>query len=342
MKQILTCLMALSLTSCVTLRELPIESSFSGITDHMQTPKCANLLIVHGLGGFSKGDPETLVAAIKNRLNFLEIDRPCARQIIKDNITYGYLVHTDLEDSSHNSLRIYQLYWHPSTARARSFLEDIDAQNTSHRVSLINTVKKDYVDSAFAEAILYVSNYTDEIQYPFKKAIEWIAQETCGEALSIVGFSLGGAMLIDALENLENQHLKENFVKQVADIYFLSNSSPLFELALLSKCPRTSLKWNWQEFPIGRFVHEKRKYDPDFHIIAVSDPNDALSFVVKDHYVPSRCGWENAYINQEVRNVKCSFCGLINPADAHTGYGKNPRVLDMVIYGTRNFYCFRK
>lgn len=331
MKKYFALLLLLVFASCVRLKEIPIQASFQGISNKECYLNPMNLLIVHGLGGYSEGDPQTLVCATRRKLKLIQVGDSVYRHIFKDGKYYGYLVYTDYEGPL-DLLRIYNLYWYPTTSIAKLVLQDIDDENSSNRIKMIKEIKQNNVNNTASDVILYVSNFRKEIQYPFEKTFEWIVNERCGQDVTVVGFSLGSSIVIDTLDEMGNREIAANFSRQIKEIFMLSNPTPLFDLAKWNIIA-DQISWDWKSLSLGRFVFEKRKYCSDFKIIAISDPNDALSYIANT-YIPSDFGWENAYQNVQVRNVKWSFFGLVNPMKAHTGYGKNKKVLDLIIYGS--------
>ena len=331
MTKYLTLLGLLILTSCTRLKDIPVETSFQGINSEFSNQEPINILTVHGLGGYAKGNPEFFEKTIKQKLKLTQVENPITRHIFKGNDYYGYLVHTDFKNASH-TVRIYNLFWYPTTALARSTLEKIDEQSSSNRMEMVQEMKEKYVDNTLADAVLYVSDYRKEIQYPFEKSFEWIVNEIKGQQITIVGYSLGSTIVIDTLDEMKNQGVALDFIKQMKEIFMLSNPSPLFELSKWNRVTE-QFSWEWKDWSIGRIVSEKRKYSPNFKVIAFSDPNDPLSYIVENYYIPSDSGWQNAFKNIQVRNIKWAIFGMINPIEAHTGYGRNKKVLDMIIFG---------
>lgn len=319
------------LTSCARLPEFPVQGTFPGINSELACQNSMSLLIIHGLGGYGENDPDALIHQIQKKLKLCKVSDDVVYEIVKEDALYGSLAYADYEGIN-GSLRIYSLYWHDATELPRGMLTNIDQQTSCYRIPLMNRLKENYVDSAVADGLLYASSYRKVIQYPFEKTIEWIQAERPDDRIMVVGFSLGSTVLIETLDEMRNDIIAQNFIRQISEVFMLSNPAPLFDLAKLN-CGNAEYDWQWHNWAVGRFVYEKRKSQPDFQIVAISDPNDALSYIVQDHYVPSECGWSNAFLNQKVRNVKWSFFGLINPITAHTAYGQNKNVQDMIIYG---------
>lgn len=331
-KYAVLCLLLL-FASCSRLQEFPIEGYFNGIYNPCKCENYKSILVIHGLGGYSAGDPDDLIRAIASKLGVSQTEDAVMRNICKNGKHYGSLLHADYEGGSHH-LRIYNLYWHPSTQLPRCCLQAMDQQSDYDTLPMIQHIKETLVDGSLADAILYVSANRKEIQYPFEKTIELITSETNCENIIVAAYSLGSTILIDTLDEMENRAAAERFVYQIEEIFMLSNPTALFELHNWQD--GRGCQWQWQDHSIGRFVFEKRKHDPDFQIVAISDPNDALTDIISDYYVPSNGEWKNAFLNEKVRNVKWSLFGLVNPLDAHSNYGENKTVLDMIIFGS---YC---
>lgn len=356
------------MASCTRLPDYAARNEFDGIKAALDRQSSVSLLIIHGLGGYSDGDPDTLIKKITMTLGVHENGPECVREIEDGCDFYGSLKRQDYCGFySPYSLRIYVLDWQGSTDRQKSNLQYIDNRYDQHRLRFISKVKKDVVDDDLADALLYASNYRYEMQYPFKQSIRWIQQDAQNDYHNenmVVGFSLGGSMFIDSIDEMlssgdaSDQQYAEQFVQQLSGFFMLSNANPLFQLTEIrpkekhpyydnkscALCVREQqtefpFDWQWQRTALGRFIQKKRTYTPGFQIVAFSDPNDPLSYIVEDFLIPSECGLKNAFLNEEVRNAKCTFMGLVNPIDAHRGYGQNKRVLELIIFGIENCNC---
>lgn len=356
-------------TACTPLRDFPICNEFEGIKTTLDRQNTVNLFIVHGLGGYSNGDPDTLINNIVCKLDLHEKGVPCVREIVDDACggcrrCYGVLTRRDFYGfcAPHN-LRIYVLDWENATKQAKAYLRDIDCTYAHDRLSFVTKMKKSVVNSNLADAFLYISNFRSEIQYPVAQSIQWIESDRSDCANSeiiVLGYSFGSSIVIDTLDNMigmdvSNREVAERFIQDITGVFMLSNAHPLFEIAKLSPSPRhryskqkscaacvsenphncPTLVWDWRYSSLGRFIHKKREQLPGFQIVAFSDPNDPLTYIVDDFFIPSKCGWQNAFINEKVRNAKWALFGLVNPIDTHGGYGQNEKVLNMIIYGVQ-------
>ncbi|MEM1283681.1 MAG: hypothetical protein AAGG81_09035 [Chlamydiota bacterium] len=376
---LLICFAIIAFSSCTRLREFPVQGTFEGIETALNRQSTTSLLIVHGMGGFSEGDPDTLVKTVEIQLNLQKCAPECIREIIDEETGkfYGVLKRQEYCRCCYpHNLRIYTLDWSQATSEEKERLQYFDSHCTAdrHRLPFVREMKGQNINNSFADTILYVSGYKQEIQYPFVQAIRWIQEDAFDDVRHenvIVGFSLGGVICIDALDAMQdsnNQQLHDDsseeiakrFIRDTSGFFMVSNTYPLFELADthpfvvhkyddskncndIDLCQQTEpneefacdkLAWDWEKSTIGRFVHEKRKSAPCFQIVAINDPNDFLGYNSIGYPVPIRNGgYLNAFLNEDVRNSTVAIFGFINPKDAHTKYGRNAKVLGMIIYG---------
>ncbi len=351
--------------------DLPTQGEFGGIKTSLDRKSCVSVFIIHGVGGFPDDDPDFLMLTIQNRLNLLKDGEECVREISGDHFEtkkiYGYLRRQDYAGvGAPCDLRIYSLDWSPTTKHTKENFKCVDHKHIDQRMSLSGKLKDDIVINSLIDAALYVSNFKDEIQYPVAQSIRWIQEDAkdqpCHENI-VIGFSLGTQILINTLDAMQGYHQKDppdphvksaakDFIRQISEVFIFSNVGPLFELTEMparhefhydasKKCDAPppsdttsiSCQLSCKDTAFGRFVLEKRSTCPDFQLVAFSDPNDPLSFILDEDSYPPGCPWGNAFINEEVRNVHWSLLGFVNPVDAHIGYSHNEEVIEMVIFG---------
>ena len=317
-------------------------------------------------------------SAIKNKLNLWEDGEVCVREVADDhsgcNKVYGYLTRQDFRGvNKPYNLRIYSLDWLNATWSIKSTLECVDKKNDSYRTPLAKLLKSEVVAKNIVDAILYTSDFRSEIQYPVIQAIRWIQEDAKQDRHHeniVIGFSLGSPMVIETLDTMightektiqdgKNKTVAEQFIKELSGFFMFSNVSPFFELLETTakdeskyyddkKCNAPSVckaygfpddcKLSLRGRAVGRFIEKKRETCPDFQIVAFTDPNDPLGYILDENDFPQGCKWSHPYINEKVRNVKWSFLGFINPIDAHIGYAQNKEVSKMIIFGLHENY----
>lgn len=372
-------LMIIAFSSCTRLKEFPVSGTFEGVETALNRQSTTSLLLIHGMGGFSEGDPDTLIKTAEIQLNLQKCAPECVREIIDEETgkSYGFLKRQDYCGCGcSRNLRIYSLHWTNATWEEKARLRYFDSHCSAakHRLPFVQQVKSENINNSVADTVLYISGYKQEIQYPYVQAIRWIqedAADDCRHENVVVGFSLAGIICIDAIDAMQDSNNKQiydessemiakQFIRDTSAFFMISNTYPLLELAdnhpfvvhnyddskncndidpcmepePLEDFTCDQLEWDWETSTIGRFIREKRKSAPCFQIVSINDPNDFLSYNSMGYPVPTpRGGCLNAFLNEDVRNATTAIFGFINPKDAHTKYGRNAKVLGMIIYG---------
>lgn len=336
--RLLLILILLPLSSCVRLKEFPIESEFDGIKTALDRNASVNILITHGLGGFTGGDPNHLIHSMAAYLGLLPSGPGLTREIVDGCKTFGSLKRCDFIAPCGKNVFVYALDWSDSTKNEKLRLKWMDQKGARDRLPFINKIKKTLVNNDLPDAIFYLSHYKPVIEHPVIQSIRWIEEDSSDNSENIViGLSMGGLIVVNALDTMMQEHDDDakRFIDQLAGVFFLSNSYPLLELGELKPKRYCSLHcWDWRESPLGRFVYTKRETLPDFQIVSLNDPNDIVSYWAIGYPVPYQNGCLEAFLNQNVRNAKRAIFGFINPFTAHLGYGRNKNVHSMVILGT--------
>lgn len=336
-------ILLLCLTSCY-MREFPLHGDFDGVKTSIDRQHNVSVLFIHGVGGYSEGEPDEMINAIVKKLGLCKTGDQCweiARNSCNQPKVYGYLRRQDFADPcSASGIRFYTLDWKASIWEAKAYLRHIDRQcaSTRDRLCLIKQIKKEVINNGLADVLLYFSKYHEEVQFPFEQAIGWIEEDSCADAcheIIVVGFSLGSTIFLNTLDEMHckdkfSQVSVDGFVNKISSFFMLSNTHPLFELTEKNPCGSCC-----DSTVLSRFIQRKRVTLPEFQIVAFSDPNDPLSYIVQDYYLPSTCYCKNAFVNEKVRNAKWSLFGFVNPINAHTGYWENSKVIDAITFGVR-------
>lgn len=356
------------------LKDFPVQGEFDGIKTALDRNSYVNVIMIHGMGGFSADDPNTMKNRIANSLNLYKVGPACTRKITEAHCGvlhyYGSLKREDYRDfCTGATIHFYTIYWEDAAKYEKEKLKIMDEYYAKDRVGLINNVKKNVINNNLADTVLYLSAFRSEIEYPIIQSIRWIDEDT-RDALQIeniiIGYSLGSHIIIDSLEVMENdedstnQAIAKKFVNDITAIFFLSNSFPILELAshqpkgkysyqdhkICSLTPENPLNiptpccWDWHSSSVGRFIYEKRLSSPNFQIVAFNDPNDLFSYHATGYGVPNDNECLEAFLNEDVRNVRYSIFGFINPISAHTGYGSNGKVISLISYGLHPCYFY--
>lgn len=357
-----------SLCSCASSkRVIPAQGEFDGIKTALQRQDCVNIVMIHGMAGYSPGDPDTLKNAIVKHLKLCKTEKDCKREIIGEiqnkPYYYGDLKREEFKDICNSKVvRFYVINWHPTVDVQKRRLVKMDEHLKECREKSIAELKSMLINNTTADTLLYISSFRPEIEHPVIQSIRWIMEDSPPEKSCenlVVGYSMGGSLFINSLISMQNdpssednKEISKEFIDHTSAVFFLSNSYPLNEL--LEDHPKRDYlyddqqgceltadslnpqddAWNWKTSPVGLFVHEKRQTIPDFQIVSFCDPNDLFGYYATGYLVPTPNGEDlNAFFNKVVINVKSTPFGFLDPRDAHTGYGKNPKVIRLIIDG---------
>jgi hypothetical protein len=224
------------------------------------------------------------------------------------------------------------------------------------RASLNESLKEVLINRCLIDAVAYAGPNGDPIRH-------WMKQQVCerfggsirsGECgipdnvpaprTVIVAESLGSKIVFDAIRDIwkessgpERANIAEQ-LRSVQSIFLLANQIPLLDAADRNDTALTSRTTDsafgfLQDFEEARApVPQVRSAAslPPLHVVAFSDPNDLLSYRLKD---------DNLYqSNIQVVNVIVSnaptYLGLVErPDDAHCGYKWNRFVIGTLVDG---------
>lgn len=118
-------------------------------------------------------------------------------------------------------------------------------------------------------------------------------------------------------------------------IFMLSNQLPLLQLGR----PAPDVLNQHKDYCLPEGSRYAERFANETHIIAFSDPNDLLSYVIplqfKDKFLDSRmCARiSNISINIAYVNDILGMAEVANPMEAHTGYDHDERVIALLAHG---------
>lgn len=364
-KQLLVLLASLlflaSGSGCYGLNVMKVEGdSFVGIAETIKENKVVSILIVHGMGGFSGSDPATIIDETTKQLKLIPSGEKHDPVIFKDQSEMhklGTLKRVDFTraDSS-GQIRFYTLHWSPATSPAKEkYIGDDNCRaKNPHRLSLNHSIKRKMVNGNLSDVVLYLGDYGKTMRIPLKKSVLRIVEDAKDDrdfGLVLISFSLGSIMLLDAIDELlDDDECKEeasSFCRSADTFFMLANQVPLLMLGSY-QIPGDSPEMTGvpSTDSLKRFIRERQgaaaleSVPDDFRIVAMSDPNDLLSY-----RIPEWVARENGYPKDLFVNVIISvsrmaliipFVGqFADPVKAHRGYGRDQRVLDLMIKGKK-------
>lgn len=363
-------LVMIALAGCQSLNQRSIDNDFPGLRKAMDKPIVC-VLFVHGIGGFSHDDPATLVKAIGKMKNIRQTMSE-STVAFSDASVPGTLTRQDFADNqTGHELRVYTLEWEPATVELKQeyLAYDQSAHNTAARLPMHNQIRAAFLDAGIPDVVLYVGHYKAAMQRTVKEALRTIHQGIEGErkggkdyAYFFVTWSLGSKIVFDCLADpsVESPALAEPTTQSVADrhtfnriagktyaVFMLANQLPLLTLGDVKPPSRADRLPTTRPYEALLSVAQHRKQAATrpagverngadlLTVVAVNDPNDLLSYPLPP--------WLESNPDAKFANVTITvsrtafyipfFGWFTNPMHAHTDYGENSQVIDMILNG---------
>jgi hypothetical protein len=283
------------------------------------------------------------------------------------------LTRQDFVDTSDNhQLRAYTLDWEPLTANLKSqYLSyDQSTQDASRRLTFENNLRKTILDGSVPDVVLYVGDYKAAIQRAVKQALRKIDQQiesrddkNSDYQYVFVTWSLGSKIVFDCLASAHitsgdsaastvpstDDFTFKRIAEKTYSVYMLANQIPLLTLgdikvpAHSSEPPRAIPYENLlavartRKHATTRPVATTRPASSPLFIVAFSDPNDLLSYPIPP--------WLESSTDAKFANAATSVARtayyipigsidwIANPMTAHTAYGIDDRVVNLLLYG---------
>lgn len=159
------------------------------------------------------------------------------------------------------------------------------------------------------------------------------------DEIAIITYSLGSKITYDAIQRLlapaspSDDLIRQRFASRVGTIYMLANQLPLLELA---DGKASSADVSLRE--IGDLVArqsnsstKRRNTDQRLTVVAMSDPNDLLSYDITDAMA---IGARNIrFVNVDLYLAR-RWGFVANPLGAHTGHDRSSAVVRLIANGT--------
>ena len=355
--------------------------AFLGLKPHIQRNKGKmKVLMVHGVGDHQPGYATQFYEKLAQELK-LSVTSKTHKNIQLSNPGYpdkelGNLrIIRYLNKDQSQELILYELTWSEITAKEKEVLAYDNSGQYSFRRAEINDLMKRFSNDTGPDPIIYLGESRKYILSAFAQSFCWMTvgdwddlptetQESCNtpnitsinnDQYAFVSHSLGSRITIDGLQRIAtllgedssklNNHkwknakgIKEAFKKKVIPIYMMSNQLPMLQLG--RKLPEVSGQEDLYCQESGEKYSQRMLAKTP--IIAFSDPNDLLSYVIPqgfvEKYIDSRLCVDVTNININVAFVYDVFgIGKIaNPMEAHIGYDTDDRVVALIAKGIGN------
>lgn len=345
-------LLITTLAACMRLHECRVNVAageppdFGGIRQLAENTERLNVLLIHGMRGYAGNDAKEIPALIAGALGFGE--GKSNYFYIKDTNeqTVGcvhriFYTKTPDQNSKLKFVAVYILDWTYSTFFDKYQLIEDDDQEWIAALRLegyTNLAKRDLMDDSLADAILYTGKRRKRIDHVFNETVGEINRDSSGSAHRnvIISFSLGSIITARGLSELSYPlgPAEKTFNSHVCKVYFLANQIPLLALGIEENA--SAIKHVYQSFAETREKTSLCDSTGGPWVVSVSDPNDLLSYPVPEYILrehPNTFADVGLSVADKAYWVPFTKYWVPNPIAAHTDYGSNKKVRELLLEG---------
>lgn len=354
------------------------SKGFRGIGQSIeQTKGKTKVLMVHGVGEHTPGYSTMLLENLAAQLDLTVFVKPQKNMTItsdeNSNKDLGNLRLTKLTSRDGNrELLFYELTWSSISKPEKEVLTFDQSGLVSFRRTDINHMLKKAANDAMADPLVYLGNKQNDIQTSVAQSYCWMIKSTFSDfpdnkhipctlkddkALErakkddyfFISHSLGSRITIDAFQRiarlLNKDEWKQKYPKlselhniiqnREITIFMLSNQLQLMQLGR----PLPEIAGQIPTYCTSKGAGFEQRFADKTNIIALSDPNDVLSYSIpqrySEKYLDSRMCPEITNININVAKIIDLFgiTEVANPIEAHTSYNEDMRVVSLLAYG---------
>lgn len=340
--------------------DTPDATDYEGIEKILNRENHLRLLVVHGMSPQKVGFSDSLQAHLEKVMQLTKgacavIDTFTSTYDAKDFPSHSYVRRCAYTRGA-QTVDVYEVTWSElSQSFANRDLSYDWTKHQSERVFFNAALKQGLMDQAFSDAITYVGTFGPTIRLAVKHAICVLmtdgvstpngdpvgctfglktAETAPTFGVILLSHSLGSLIVFETLRDMladktSDQPFKvtaQDFVKRVRLVGLLANQLPLL---WLSRTPENKADVNARDRGMKIFAES----NVAFPIVAVSDPNDLLSYPLENGWT-DRLGAKDArIINVTMANDSRVVIGGVNPLAAHTGYYDNACVVTLLVSG---------
>ncbi|MGR9087189.1 MAG: hypothetical protein ACU841_08955 [Gammaproteobacteria bacterium] len=346
---------------------------FGGIEPFLENRKGKmKVLMVHGVGDHLPGYSTQFFEKLARKLDLPVMAARQKNIKLTSRTEYGkklgnLRINRLLSKDRKKELQFYELTWSEITSKQKEVLAYDNSGEYSFRRAQINDLLKKFSNDTGPDPIIYLGESREDILVSFAQAFCWMAKsnwdslpddvmQACSfndvstadnitnDQYAFISHSLGSRITIDGMQriasivNERDARFREALKNKEIPIYMMSNQLPMLQLG--RKLPDFSNQKSAFCQPSGE--HYDQRMVTKTPIIAISDPNDLLSYAIPqgfvDKYLDSRLCFDVTNININVATVFDAFGWgkLANPLDAHIGYDIDDRVIALIAKGVGN------
>lgn len=270
------------------------------------------------------------------------------------------------------TLLFYELTWAGITAPQKEQLAYDSENNDGLKRASLNKSLKGFINTTVPDMLIYMGAGQTQITGAVKEATCWMlgsdwdhlpaheGEQRCAtwpqanyvtleqDNAFFITHSLGSLITIDTIQSFAQQmaaHSKTPAVDHIRDVlrhkdftvFMLSNQLPLLQLGRKAQ-PITN---HLADFCGVNAPHENERILQQLRVVAISDPNDILSYPVREDFarttLDSRICTNLVNISMNVAAEKDVFgaTSFADPLAAHTVYLEDQRVIQLITEGVQ-------
>ncbi len=331
------------------------------------------ILMIHGIGphipGYSGRLTEYLTRALQLDIREKDFKEIILRDPAVSEKPLGNLrISRYMNAERTRELMFYELTWSDIIKEEKKIIAYDNATEYTFRRTVINSYMKSFFNSHIPDSLIFLGEPKLKILTSVRQSLCWMtfgdwdvyANRTDGtctlnsmdrlkeleeDDLIIVSHSLGSRIAIETLQYYAQGAFtrKDKFSREAGKIlrnkqiklFMLANQLPLLELGQKRAEVRNQIAAYCR--PGG--AHRPQRFFDGLKIIAFSDPNDMLSYPIPpnfaDRYLDSRLcpAIANVILNVTQPASLFGITEIANPGEAHSGYDKDERVIQLMAHG---------
>ncbi len=251
----------LGLSGCTPLDEFAVHSLggggenqfYTGINSLVSCDQPLNVVFVHGMGGYAKGDPGTLIKKIREQNHLEEANITETEELVDENrVKLGNIRITEYfrkcSDRPKKLLTTFIINWTASTS-PKITVSEVDQEDwyTRHRLEKHNEFKQSLLNKNLADALLYAGKYRKTLQRAVRLGFEKVSDHYWNRDTNnnvVIAFSLGSSLVFDVLKQMETEKKYQKFANDFRrnTIRFFMVSNQILLLSLTDEPPHDTDK----------------------------------------------------------------------------------------------------
>jgi len=333
------------------------ENSFAGLGKRLdqaaRTNAAMQMVLIHGMGDHCPGYGDIFANNIAKQLKLTRQGQDAALIPLVSSIGATNWLREFSYSSPPRVLNVYELTWTPTTHSLKTNAFAKDRRLIPKRVKINKDLKNQVMEEGFGDAILYLNpSFRPKMQEPIRQTIDRVEKHAGpNDKIVLVASSLGSKMTFDTVEEWASEDRKvKHFAGRTSDILMLANQLPLLHLAAGSNVFEHPHETSVKAFVrISRAQQQKAPQPPDsedtnwfnINVVAATDPNDLLSYPLRDEDVVPDDPEDEGQVKVVVSNIYSHNAWAIpflfeHPGNAHTDYDQNQWLIKRLVRGFAN------